>query len=161
MQLCCKNDLKMILNYKTEKLPFNFISLGLMLCAIGVWRMIVLDWKGILFFIISILLLFIKSGVVIDTDKRRIKKYIGLLMIIKGEWEDVNSVVNIEIINTRESQTMSTLSISRTETNDVYKLYMNLPDRNIELMSGKEGYICDRAKKIASLLKTSVVNSAN
>ena len=73
----------MILNYKTGKLPPNFIYLGIMLFVIGVWRMVVLDWKGILFFVISLLFLFIKSGIIIDTDNRRLKKYIGFLQLRK------------------------------------------------------------------------------
>jgi len=67
----------MILNYKTGKLPFNFVALGIMLFAVSIWRMIVLDWKGILFLPIALLFLFLKSGLIIDTDSRRIKKYMG------------------------------------------------------------------------------------
>ena len=118
----------MILNYKTGKLPPNFIYLGIMLFGIGIWRMVVLDWKGILFFIISLLFLFIKSGILIDTDNRRLKKYIGFFAIKKGEWESIKSIINLQIIKTKETQAMSVLSITRTETNDVYKLFLTLPN---------------------------------
>lgn len=48
---------------------------------------------------------------------------------------------------------MSVLSISRTETNDVYKLSLTLSNRNIELMSGGKDYILNRAEKISLLFK--------
>jgi len=151
----------MILNYKTGKLPPNFIYLGIMLFGIGIWRMVVLDWKGILFFIISLLFLFIKSGIIIDTDNRRLKKYIGFFAIKKGEWESIKSIINLQIIKTKETQAMSVLSITRTETNDVYKLFLTLPNRNIELMSGKKDYIINRAERISSSLQVSVKNRTN
>ncbi len=149
----------MILNYKTGKLPPNFIYLGIMLFGVGIWRMIVLDWKGILFFIISLLFLFIRSGIIIDNDNKRLKKYIGFFAIKKGEWESIKSIINLQIIKTRETQNMSVLSITRTETNDVYKLFITLPDRKIELMSGEKDYILIRAEKISSSLQVSVKNN--
>ena len=148
----------MILNYKTGKLPPNFIYLGIMLFGIGIWRMVVLDWKGILFFVISLLFLFIKSGIIIDTDNRRLKKYIGFFAIKKGEWESVKSIINLQIIKTKETQVMSVLSITRTETNEVYKLFLNLPNKKIELMSGEKDYILNRAEKISSSLQVSLNN---
>lgn len=146
----------MILNYKTGKLPPNFIYLGIMLFGVGIWRMIVLDWKGILFFVISLLFLFIKSGIIIDTDNRRLKKYVGFFAIRKGKWENIKSLINLQIIKTKETQRMNVLSISRTETHDVYKLFMVLPDKNIELMSGEKEYVVNKADKISISLQTSV-----
>ena len=148
----------MILNYKTGKLPPNFIYLGKMLFAIGIWRMVVLDWKGILFFVISLLFLFIKSGIIIDTDNKRLKKYIGFLAIKKGEWESIKSIINLQIIKTKETQAMSVLSITRTETNEVYKLFLTLANKKIELMSEEKDYIFDRAEKISSSLQVSLNN---
>lgn len=149
----------MILNYKTGKLPPNFIYLGIMLLGIGIWRMVVLDWKGILFFIISLLFLFLKSGIIVDTDNRKIKKYIGFFAIKKGEWESIKSIINLQILKTKETQAMSVLSITRTETNDVYKLLMTLSNRNIELMSGEKDVIINRAEKISSSLQVPVKNN--
>ncbi len=147
-----------MLKYKTGKLPPNFIFLGIMLSAIGIWRMVVLDWKGILFFLISLLLLFLESGIIIDTDNKRIKEYTGFFVIRRGEWGCIKSVINLQIIKTRETQNMSVLSITRTETKDVYKLLMILPDREIELMSGEEDDILNRAEKISLSLKVPVEN---
>ena len=120
-----------MLRYKTGKLPLNFIALGVILLAVSIWRIMVLDWSGIPFLVVSIALLFIESGVVIDPDSRRVRRYIGLFTVTKGEWEDVSSLINLQIIRSRESRTMNFISISRTETNDTYKLYIKLPNRSI------------------------------
>jgi len=94
----------MIVNYKTGKLPFNFIALGVLLFATGIWRMAVMDWAGILYFLVSLLFLFTKSGILIDTDLKRLKKYIGFFIIKMGTWEDIRSLINLRVIETRESQ---------------------------------------------------------
>ncbi len=52
----------MILNYKTGKLPPNFYYLGIILFGTGIWRMVVLDWKGILFFYSIIAITLYKIG---------------------------------------------------------------------------------------------------
>ncbi len=148
----------MILNYKTGKLPQNFIYLGVMLFGLGIWRMIVSDWKGILFFIISLLFLFLKSGILIDTDHKRLKKYTGIFAIRKGEWENIKSLVNLRIIKTRETQNMSVLSITRTETKTVYKLILVLPNKKVELMSGESDFIIKTANEISHELQTSIIN---
>lgn len=149
----------MILKFKTGKLPLNFIYLGFMLLGIGIWRMIVLDWRGILFFVISLLFLFIESGLIIDTDNRKLKKFIGFFVIKKGEWESIKSVIKLQILVIRETQSMNVLSISRRETKDVYKLFMILSDRKIELLAGEKEYIINKADKIASSLQVSVENN--
>ncbi len=146
----------MILKFKTGRLPSNFIFLGAMLLCIGVWRMIVLDWKGIIFFIISLVLLFLKSGVIIDTESRRIKEYTSLFIILKGKWESIQSIIGLEIIKTSETTSMSTASISRTDTREVYKLLLNLPDEDIEFISGEKEYIQKNAEKISSALQVSL-----
>ena len=148
----------MILNYTTGKLPPNFIYLGILLLGVGLWRIAVLDWKGILFFGLSLLCLFIKSGILIDTDKKRLKKYVGFFVIRKGDWENIKSLINLQIIKTKETQSMSVLSISRTETNEVYKLILVLPNRTIELMSGEIDFIIKTANEISLELQTCVIN---
>lgn len=146
----------MILNYKTERLPLNFIYLGLMLLGLGIWRMIVFDWKGILFFILSLLCLFIRSGIIIDTANKRLKRYTSFFVLRIGEWENIKTLIRLQIINTKETQSMNVLSLTRNETKDVYKLLMVLPDKKIELMSGEKDYIFDRAEKISSNLQTPI-----
>lgn len=148
----------MKLEYRTERLPLNFIALGYMLLAIGVWRIVVFDWRGILFIVVSVFLIFFKSGIIIDTDKKMLRKYNGIFSIKKGAWESIEQIISLQIVKTTETQTMSVLSLSRTETNDIYKLYLNMPDRNIELMKGNENDILKKAKRIATLIPTLLIN---
>jgi len=146
----------MILNYKTEKLPLNFIYLGFMLLGLGIWRMIVFDWKGILFFIVAMLCLFIRSGILIDADNKKLKRYTGFFAIKIGQWENINDLIRLQIIKTQETQSMHVLSITRNETKDVIKLLMVLPGKKIELMTGEKETILSRAEKISSLLQVPV-----
>ncbi|MCZ4695994.1 hypothetical protein DWB61_14855 [Ancylomarina euxinus] len=148
----------MVLNYKTGRLPFNFIALGFMLFAVSIWRIVVLDWKGMLFFPIALLFLFLKSGLIIDTDSRRLKKYIGLFLIKKGEWENIELILYLEILRVIRSQRMNVLSIRRAETKDVYKLILVLPNKSIELMVGEKESIINTSKEISLSLQTTVLN---
>ncbi|NOQ24157.1 MAG: hypothetical protein GQ564_02245 [Bacteroidales bacterium] len=148
----------MILNYKTAKLPPNFIALGYILFGISAWRIAVLDWTGIIFLVISILCLFIKSGLIIDSDNKRLKKYNGIFTIRRGEWKDISTLTNLQIIKTKASQSMNVLSINRTVTIDFYKLILILPNKKIVLMAGKKDYITNTAEEISKSLQTKVLN---
>jgi len=149
----------MILNFKTGKLPPNFYYLGFMLLAIGVWRVIVQDWLGILFLVISLILFFSRTGLLIDTKNIRLKKYAGIFMLKTGDWEDISSLVNLQIISTQETQSMHVVSISRSQTNEVYKLKMILPNHNIELLSGGKDYVLKIANEISSAIKTTFIDN--
>jgi hypothetical protein len=150
--------LNMILNYKTGKLPSNFIALGFISIIISIWRFLVLDWKGIIFLIISILCLFTKSGLIINTDEKKIKKYIGIFTIKRGEWKDISTLKNLQITKAKTSQSMNVLSINRIETTDLYKLIMILSNKKIELMAGKKDFISNIAKEISHSLQTTILN---
>ena len=149
----------MILKYKTGSLPLNFIFLGFILGGVGIWRMAVLDWKGIMFFVIAMLCLFITSGIAIDTEKVKIREYIRVLFFKFGKWQDIHDAESLEIIMVMEAQNMSVLSINRSENIEVYKLMMIFPDRDLELISGEEKEIIDKANTIASALNLKLINS--
>lgn len=148
-------------NYYTGKLPANFIYLGILLFGLSIWRMIVLDWMGIVLFIISLLCLLTRSGVLIDPDHLRIKKYIGFLGIRTGAWLNIESFINLQIIKVKETQGMNVLSISRAEIREVYLLLLILPGKSIDLMSGDKEFIVQNADKISSSLKTEIINRTN
>ena len=153
-----KND-DMALNYKTGKLPPNFISLGILLLAISIWRFILLDWKGILFFVISVLCLSIKSGFLIDTNNKQLKEYIGIFILKWGKWKDIHTLINLQIIKIKAKQSMNVLSINRIETKTLYKLNVVLPDKKIELLTGEKDYIIEISKEIAHSLQIKVLNN--
>jgi hypothetical protein len=129
-----------------------------MLLAIGVWRVIVQDWIGILFLIISLILIFIKIGVLIDVQNIRLKKYIGIFTFKKGKWQSIKNITHIKIKCVQESQIMNVVSISRSQSNEVYSLVLVLPDTDIELISGNEKHIRKIAIEISKSLNTNVLD---
>lgn len=150
----------MILNYKTDRLPPNFIFLGLFLLIVGVWRVLLSDWFGIIFLVISFFCLFTRWGILIDTDIKRLKKYIGFLGIKKGDWEDISFANHLEITTLQETQNMGVVSIGRSDTKIVYQLFIVLPEENIELMKGKKDTIILIAEEISQEIKTTIINES-
>jgi hypothetical protein len=143
------------LEFRTSRLPINFRMLGYMLLALAIWRTIVLDWMGIVYLAISLFLLFFRTAVIIDAQALKIKQYVGLFLIKKGRWERIEHVSSIQLTKTKETQTMSVLSISRIETTDTYILYIIMPSRNIKLMQGNKAELVTKGNTLAALLKTS------
>jgi hypothetical protein len=143
------------LEFRTSRLPINFRMLGYMLLALAIWRTIVLDWMGIVYLAISLFLLFFRTAVIIDAQALKIKQYVGLFLIKKGKWERIEHVSSIQLTKTKETQTMSVLSISRIETTDTYILYIIMPSRNIKLMQGNKAELVTKGNTLAALLKTS------
>jgi len=148
----------MISNFKTGRLPQNFIFLGVLLLAVSIWRIWLLDWIGGVFLVISCLCLFIKSGLLIDTENKRLKRYIGILSIRLGEWENISTIDDLQIIHVKKMQKMHVLTINRSETKDIFKLILVLPDKKIELLAGEKDYINETSKDISLLLKKTVLN---
>lgn len=139
----------MILHYKTERLPPNFIFLGIILMGIGIWTLFTSVWIGIIFIFIAGLCLFTRSGVLIDTEEKRCKDYTRIFMIKFGKWIDISSIDHLEIKKSLNTQGMSVLSIGRRDTITIYKLFIYLPDKEILLMVGKKEFIFKAAKEIS------------
>lgn len=142
-----------VLKYKTERLPLNFIILGYLLAATGVWRIIAGDWMGILYLIIAIFLIFYKSGIIIDVEKKMLKQYTGIFFYKRGKWQDIKSIVNLRLIKTKETRTMSVLSLSRIDVSETFKLYLTMPAQNLELMKGRKKEIIKMGQEISSALQ--------
>jgi len=140
----------MIIDLKTGKLPINFLITGVLLLAIGIWRIFISDWIGIIIIAVSLICIFLKLGVQIDTTNKKIKKY-------TGNWESINSVKNIQIIQARQSTSMNVLSISKTETKIVYKLFLIFVNKKTELISGEKNFIFDTAQKISKELQVPLI----
>ncbi|MBN2596444.1 MAG: hypothetical protein JXR82_06620 [Marinifilaceae bacterium] len=151
----------MILKYTTGKLPPNFFMLGVILLLIGILAITMSEFAGIVAIPLSIPLLFIRTGILIDTKGKRIKKYIGLFACKTGEWESITQIKHLQIIRVRQTTGMAVLSIARNETNIVYKLLAVLPNENIELLSGKGASISEAANDISSQLNLEVFEPVN
>ena len=146
----------MKLTFKTERLPYNFIALGYLLAATGVWFALHADWKGILFLLVGIILVFVESGIIIDSSKRELKQYTGIFFLKKGHWQSIRQSIGLVVAKTQETQSMHVLSLSRSVTSEVYKLWLIMPAENIELMTGARPKIMKRAEAIAASLETSL-----
>ncbi|WP_133250049.1 hypothetical protein [Marinifilum breve] len=142
----------MLLSYKTERLPLNFFMLGISLFLIGIALTISEAYQGIVAIILSIPFLFTHSGLLIDAENKRYKKYTGLLGLRLGSWCDLSRVTHLQIIHTRETKGMAVLSIARNETNVVQKLLLMMPHERIVLLSDTQEKLEPMAKKIAKEL---------
>ena len=148
----------MNLHYKTQILPFHFKYFGILLLFTSIWRILILDWIGIVLFIIALLLITLKSGIEIDTKRKILKKYDSLFFIKKGKWIDLKSISSIKMEKIKESQVMNVASISRIETNVYFKLSLNLSNENIELISGEKESILKKADELALFLKVPIIS---
>lgn len=124
----------MSLNFTTGKLPTPLISLAYLLLAIGIWRIFILDYLGIIFLVVSIFLLFTKSGVIVDTKLKKLKKYTSFIFIKKGKWEDMLPLKNLIITKILETQNSVFLSFSRTDKRYKYKLAIIFADKKVEIL---------------------------
>ena len=146
----------MILKYTTGKLPPNFFMLGIILLMLGILAAIMSEFGGLVAMPLSIPLLFIRTGILIDTKEKRIKKYIGLFTCKTGKWESIAPIKHLQIIRVRQTTGMAVLSITRNETNIVYKLLAVLPNENIELLSGEGRHIGEAADEISNKLSIEI-----
>ena len=148
----------MQLNYKTGKLPPNFLILGYLLLLIGCWRLFLADWIGIALVALALLILFIRSGIVIDTQQKRMKKYIGILGYKNGNWEDISSLIHLGIVKGKIFQSMYVASIKRSEERTVYKLLLVFPSNQVEILHGEKEEVAQTANEIAKVLNTVIVD---
>ncbi len=118
----------------------------------GIWIALREDWKGILMLLAGIILVFIESGIIIDPDQKAIKQFTGIFFLKPGKWKGIALSTGIVVIKTKETQTMHVLSLSRSVTDDIYKLWLLMPGQNIELMSGTKSKILRRAEAIKNAL---------
>ena len=148
-----------ILEYKTERLPLNFIILGYLLAATGIWRIIAGDWMGILYLIIAVFLIFYKSGFIIDVENKKLQQYHGIFFIKKGKWLNIASIGHLRIRKSQEARTMSVLSLSRTEYREVFELHLSMPQQHLALMKGRKEHIFRKGQEISSALQIPILSN--
>jgi len=149
----------MNLNFTTKKLPTQLISLAYLLLAIGIWRIFVLDYLGILLVVLSIFVLSTKSGIAIDAENKKLKKYTVFLFFKKGIWEDIKTVESLIIKKVKISQNIHLLSLSKTDTRYKYSIILTLADRNFEIITTENNNIIkDIADKNIEIITTENYN---
>lgn len=148
----------MLINYKTSRLLPHLVVLGIILIPVGGWQIIVSNLAGIPLLITGLFLVFFRHGFVIDASDLQLKLYSGICGIKSGYWQDISTSVNLQIIAINESQNMSMLSINRTSYTETYKLFLILPNKNIELMSSTQRKAMKAALEIASILELELID---
>lgn len=148
----------MLLNYKTGRLLPHLVALGFMLIPLGVWQIVTLNLAGIVLLLIGLLLISFRYGFLIDAFQMQLKLYSGMWGIKKGYWQDISTAEELQIITSSESQGMSVLSINRTSFQKTTKLFLVLPNENIELMSGSKKKLMKAAQEISTVIKVEFVD---
>lgn len=130
----------MKMDITTGRLPLQFLIVGPVVLLISIVMIFTSNWLGILLIILG-LFSFIRSGITIDFDKKRLKEYVGLFIIKKGKWKDVSSATKLEIKKSSWSQENNVLTISTVTTVPTSSLFLILPDKKIQLMQGKKNRV--------------------
>ena len=147
----------MILDYKTSKLPYNFIFLGLLLGIYGVWLSWEANYLGVIFLLIAIPCLFIRMGSQIDVESQKYREYIGLFMFKYGKWINFRGLESLVIGYMMESEMMTHKSLAANYTVKNYKLYIRMPEQDLEILSGKKEFIEKTAAVIAKELNVEIL----
>lgn len=148
----------MLLDYKTGRLLPHLLALGFMLIPIGVWQIINLNLAGIVLLIAGLFLVSFRHGFMIDPFQMHLKFYSGMWGIKKGYWQDISTAECLHVITSSESQSMSVLSINRTSSQKTTKLFLILPNENVELMSGSRKKIIKVAQEVSATIKVQLVD---
>ncbi|WP_372751868.1 hypothetical protein [Labilibaculum sp.] len=146
-----------MLQYTTGKLPLNFFVLGILLLLLGLVALFTEGAIGIIALLLATPLLFTRSGLQIDGQRKLLRTCIQLFVFKRGKWIAIDQAKYLQIIRVRETTGMAVLSIARNESNLVYKLILVLPQKKIELLSGEDQYISQLANEISEELKLEVL----
>lgn len=140
----------MLTNYKTGKLPPNFLMLGILFLLIGLASIISGEFAGFLFFIIALPFLLTHSGLSIDSEKQQIRKFTNLAGMKFGSWMDVSQTDRLLIGKVRQNTGMAVLSISRNDISYTYKLYAMINGQRCEIVNGNYELVSEVAKRISA-----------
>ena len=150
---------EMIIKYTTGKPPPNFFMLGFLLVILSAIGLFNREPLSLITLPIAIPFLFTRTGILIDCDKKQIKKYTGLFAIKQGKWESIATIQSLQIIRVQQTTGMAVLSIAHNESNVIYKIRAIMPNENIELLSGEGVFIGEAADHISEQLQIEIENS--
>ena len=144
-------------NYITEKLPYNFYFVGILFLIFGVYLIIDMNYIGGILFAISLPILLTHWGVIVDTNNKRIKKYMAFAFFKRGKWVDISSVKQVDLGQRDETELMTHKSLAGVYTVRNLTLTLVLEDSEIEILSGKKEFIEKAADKISKGLGVNIV----
>lgn len=140
------------LKYSTGHLPLHFRILGALLILIGVWRLMLADWSGLIPIVAGAAILFLQSHLVFDLSQKKYRSQIELLGLHFGTWHPTQPFTGLTITTITQSQTMSVRAASRVETDTHHQLIANTANGNISLLDGDNPTIHAAAQHIAQAL---------
>lgn len=109
------NKISKTLNGPTIFLGITFLFLGVVFIFQKSWI------AGAGFTILATFLLFTSSGIIIDTEKKRIKPYYNLFGIYKhGTWESLDQYVGVTLVPMKKTQAVYSRSNRQTSSTEKY-----------------------------------------
>ncbi|MBN2667675.1 MAG: hypothetical protein JXR60_00475 [Bacteroidales bacterium] len=140
------------IEFTTAKLPINFTVLGYLFIGLGIYSLIKHLWEAVFLLLIGLIIVLFKSGLVIDFNARKYKKYNGLFFIKIGEWMSISKDAFLKLEKKRMVHANSVLTISRKELQIDYRLYLYNDSSKVLLISGNKNEVFERANTIAKRL---------
>ena len=79
---------------------------------------------GVTLILIGSALVFLRRGVILDFENKKIKEYIGLFLIKLGKWNNLNEYPYVSVlVENLKSTGFSTTGVEFTERKKVYRIY--------------------------------------
>lgn len=115
-----------------EGQTFDLITHGTVVILVGVpIGMFTYQFIALIFFLIGILFMFVSSGIQLDSEENRIRKYRSLLGFKFGPWRTLTDVKKIELRYFIEGLSGSSSYLAAANTSRVknYDLYLIFDDK--------------------------------
>ena len=146
-------------SYKTEHLPLNFLMLGITIALLGIAILISGDITGTIAILISVPFLFTHSGIIVDIENKRIKKFTGIFSLKLGTWVNISQTEKLLIGKVRQNQGMAVLSIARNDISTVHKLFAIIGGKRCEIVCGSNKMVTEIANQLAKCTNAEIVSA--
>lgn len=103
---------------------FDYLGLGVLFILGGGICFLANIILAIFLLLFGILLLLLRTGIEVDTTKKKVRKYFDLFSIRFGNWIYATSLKKVELKATNESQTMNSRGGSKTYHTKSYDIIL-------------------------------------
>ena len=122
-----------MIEIKKKRELINLFILGGLLVVLGFVLVIQTIYYGFILFVIGLLIVLSKKGLMIDTKNKRIIHYFKILFYTSGTWEDFSDISYIALVKVNLSQQMNVVSV--TGSSSEVQVKMNFVKSNKKLVS--------------------------
>jgi len=109
---------------KNSYFPPQFVILGYLLIAIGIYFLIISNWIGIIMIPVGFIVAFLNINQDLDIKNMKYKEYFEFLGIKFGKWKDIPIIDYVTVFRERTIQGKNVVSISSHHTEENYKVEM-------------------------------------